>query len=84
MAQKYLFNIPPRTWTIITFWFHVFIGGVMTEYVIHHNTNLRSLLSAGSAALLPVAYRYMNPGDTFPIPNEGLIAADAAVKAPTL
>ena len=67
-------------WTVLSFWFHVFIGGVMTEYVLHHNTNWKSLASAGGAALLPVVYRYFNPSDTFPAPNPGLVAADATVK----
>jgi hypothetical protein len=84
MAQnRYLLNISPKVWTVLSFWFHVAIGGVMTEYVIHHTTNVRALLSAGGAALLPVVYRYFNPSDTFPAPNPALIAADAQVQSTT-
>ena len=81
MAQnKYLLNIPPKVWTVLAAWFHVLVGGVLTEYIMHHTTSLKALGGAGLAALVPVLYRYVNPGDTFPAPNKGLIAADAAVK----
>mgnify|MGYP003346833420 FL=1 len=79
MANRYLINISPKVWTIISFWFHVFIGGVMTEYVLHHTTNWKSLASAGGAALLPVVYRYFNPADPFPVANAGLVAATEKV-----
>jgi hypothetical protein len=81
MAQnKYLLNIPPKVWTVLAAWFHVLVGGVLTEYIMHHSTSLKALGGAGLAALVPVLYRYVNPGDTFPAPNKALIAADAAVK----
>ena len=81
MAQnKYLLNIPPKVWTVLAAWFHVLVGGVLTEYIMHHTTSLKSLGGAGLAALVPVLYRYINPSDTFPAPNKALIAADAAVK----
>jgi hypothetical protein len=81
MAQnKYLLNIPPKVWTVLAAWFHVLVGGVLTEYIMHHTTSLKALGGAGLAALVPVLYRYINPGDTFPAPNKALIAADAAVK----
>jgi hypothetical protein len=81
MAQnKYLLNIPPKVWTVLAAWFHVLVGGVLTEYIMHHTTSLKALGGAGLAALVPVLYRYVNPGDTFPAPNKALIAADAAVK----
>jgi hypothetical protein len=81
MAQnKYLLNIPPKVWTVLAAWFHVLVGGVLTEYIMHHSTSLKALGGAGLAALVPVLYRYVNPSDTFPAPNKALIAADAAVK----
>jgi hypothetical protein len=81
MAQnKYLLNVPPKVWTVLAAWFHVLVGGVLTEYIMHHTTSLKALGGAGLAALVPVLYRYVNPGDTFPAPNKALIAADAAVK----
>jgi hypothetical protein len=81
MAQnKYLLNIPPKVWTVLAAWFHVLVGGVLTEYIMHHTTSLKALGGAGLAALVPVLYRYVNPSDTFPAPNKALIAADAAVK----
>ena len=81
MAQnKYLLNIPPKVWTVLAAWFHVLVGGVLTEYIMHHTTSLKALGGAGLAALVPVLYRYINPSDTFPAPNKALIAADAAVK----
>jgi hypothetical protein len=81
MAQnKYLLNIPPKVWTVLAAWFHVLVGGVLTEYIMHHTTSLKALGGAGLAALVPVLYRYVNPSDTFPAPNKGLVAADAAVK----
>jgi hypothetical protein len=81
MAQnKYLLNIPPKVWTVLAAWFHVLVGGVLTEYIMHHTTSLKALGGAGLAALVPVLYRYVNPADTFPAANKALIAADAAVK----
>jgi len=81
MAQnKYLLNVPPKVWTVLAAWFHVLVGGVLTEYIMHHTTSLKALGGAGLAALVPVLYRYVNPGDTFPAPNKALIAADNAVK----
>lgn len=81
MAQnKYLLNIPPKVWTVLAAWFHVLVGGVLTEYIMHHTTSLKALGGAGLAALVPVLYRYVNPSDTFPAPNKALVAADNAVK----
>jgi hypothetical protein len=52
----------------------------VTEYIVHHTTSLKALAGAALAALAPVRYRYVNPSDTFPAPNPGLIAADAHVQ----
>lgn len=82
MAQnKYLINVPTKVWTILAAWFHVLVGGILTEYIVHHTTSVKALLGAGVAAVVPLIYRYVNPSDTFPAPNKALIAADAAVKA---
>lgn len=81
MANKYLVNVPPKVWTIVSAWFHVFVGGVLTEYIMRHTTSPKGLLSAGIAALVPIIYRYVNPSDTFPLPAAALVAADASVKA---
>lgn len=78
--QKYLINIPPKAWTILRNWFHIFIGGVLTEAYLHHTTSLKILFSAGLAAVLPLVYRYFDPSDSFPHPSPVLVAADAAVK----
>jgi len=79
MTQKYLLNVPPKVWTILSAWFHVFVGGLLTEYIVHHTTSIKSLFGAGIAAVVPLVYRYVNPSDTFPQPNAGLVAADTAV-----
>jgi len=79
-GQKYLLNISPKVWTVLSMWFHVFVGGILTEYIMHHTTSLKALAGAGVAALVPIVYRYVNPSDTFPQPNPGLVAADNAVK----
>ncbi len=85
MAQnKYLVNIPPKVWTVLAAWFHVLVGGILTEYIVHHTTSVKALVGAGVAAVVPLIYRYVNPSDTFPAPNKALIAADAAVQAPTV
>lgn len=82
MAQnKYLVNVPPKVWTVLGFWLHVVAGGVLTEYIVHHTTSIKALGGAALAALAPVLYRYVNPGDTFPLPAAALVAADASVKA---
>jgi hypothetical protein len=84
MAQnKYLVNVPPKVWTVLGFWLHVAAGGVLTEYIVHHTTSFKALGGAALAALAPVLYRYINPGDTFPAPNSALIAADAHVMGNT-
>jgi hypothetical protein len=77
---KYLLNISPKVWTIVSAWFHVFIGAILAEYILHQETSIKGLWGAGLAALAPLVYRYVNPADTFPLPNKGLIAADNAVK----
>jgi hypothetical protein len=77
---KYLINIPPKVWTVLAAWFHVLVGGILTEYIMHHETSIKGLLSAGAAALAPLIYRYVNPADTFPMPSKSLVAADTAVK----
>ena len=82
-SNRYFVNVPPKVWTVLGFWFHVEAGGVLTEYIVHHTTSLKALGGAALAALAPVLYRYFNPGDTFPAAAPSLIAADAAVKAPT-
>jgi len=81
-SNKYLMNVPPKVWTVLGFYAHVAAGGVLTEYIVHHTTSLKALGGAALAALAPVLYRYFNPGDNFPMPNVGLVAADAAVKTP--
>jgi hypothetical protein len=78
--QKYLVNVPPKVWTILSAWFHVFVGGILTEYIMRHTTSVKGLMSAGVAALVPLVYRYVNPSDTFPNPSHVLVAADEAVK----
>jgi len=80
MKRRYLINIPPKVWTVVSFWAHVFAGGCITEFYLHHSTSWKAIIGAGGAALLPVFYRYFNPGDNFPMPNPALQAADAAVK----
>ena len=81
MAQnKYLVNIPPKVWTILAAWFHVLVGGILTEYIVHHTTSIKALLGAGVAAVVPLIYRYVNPSDTFPAPNATLVATDESVK----
>lgn len=81
MAQnKYLVNVPPKVWTVAAAWFHVVVGGVLTEYIMHHTTSLKALGAAGLSALAPLVYRYVNPADTFPHPSTVLVAADEAVK----
>jgi hypothetical protein len=79
-SKKYLINISPKVWTIVAAWFHVFIGAVIAEYILHHETSIKGLGGAGIAALAPLIYRYVNPADTFPLPNKALVAADKAVK----
>lgn len=78
--NKYLINVPPKVWTILAAWFHVLVGGILTEYIVHQTTSIKALLGAGVAAVVPLVYRYVNPADTFPLPNKALIAADNAVK----
>ena len=78
--QKYFINVPPKVWTIAAAWFHVVVGGVLTEYIMHHTTSLKALGAAGLSALAPIVYRYVNPSDTFPLPSQTLVAADEAVK----
>jgi hypothetical protein len=78
--NKYLINVPPKVWTILAAWFHVLVGGILTEYIVHHTTSLKALAGAGVAAVVPLIYRYVNPSDTFPLPSATLVAADAAVK----
>jgi len=78
--NKYLINVPPKVWTIAAAWFHVLVGGILTEYIVHHTTSLKALAGAGVAAVVPLIYRYVNPADTFPLPNHALVAADEAVK----
>jgi CHASE2 domain-containing sensor protein len=80
MAKKYLINVSPKVWTILSAWFHVFVGGVLTEYIMRHTTSVKGLLSAGIAAIVPLIYRYVNPADTFPHPSTVLVASDNAVK----
>ena len=80
MANKYLVNVSPKVWTILSAWFHVFVGGILTEYIMRHTTSVKGLISAGLAAMVPLIYRYVNPSDTFPLPSATLVAADAAVK----
>lgn len=81
MAQnKYLVNVPPKVWTILAAWFHVLVGGILTEYIVHHTTSIKALLGAGVAAVVPLIYRYVNPSDTFPAPNATLVATDESVK----
>lgn len=82
-SNKYLINVPPKVWTVLGFYLHVAVGGVLTEYIVHHTTSLKALSGAALAALAPVLYRYFNPADTFPLPSIGLSAADNAVKDPT-
>lgn len=81
-SNKYLVNVPPKVWTVLGFYLHVAVGGVLTEYIVHHTTSVKSLAGAAIAACAPVLYRYFNPADSFPAVNPGLAAADAAVKAP--
>jgi len=78
--QKYLINVPPRVWTVASAWFHVVVGGVLTEYIMHQTASFKTLGAAGLSALAPLVYRYVNPGDTFPLPSHVLVAADEAVK----
>ena len=78
--QKYLVNVSPKVWTILSAWFHVFVGGVLTTYIMSHTTSIKTLLSAGAAAVAPLVYRYVNPSDTFPNPSHVLVASDEAVK----
>ena len=78
--NKYLINVPPKVWTIAAAWFHVLVGGILTEYIVHHTTSIKALVGAGVAAVVPLIYRYVNPNDTFPHPAAGLVAADNAVK----
>jgi hypothetical protein len=78
--QKYLINVPPKVWTVAAAWFHVVVGGVLTEYIMHHTASFKSLAAAGLSALAPLVYRYVNPGDTFPLPSHALVIADEAVK----
>jgi hypothetical protein len=78
--NKYLINVPPKVWTILAAWFHVLVGGILTEYIVHHTTSLKALAGAGVAAVVPLIYRYVNPSDTFPLPSATLVAADEAVK----
>jgi len=75
-----MINIPPKVWTVLTQWGHVVVGAVTAEYILHHNTSLKSLSAAGIAALVPLIYRWANPADTFPHPSVALVAADTAVK----
>ena len=79
MANRYLVNVSPKVWTVISMWFHVFVGGALTEYIVHHTTSVKGLLGAGIAAVVPVMYRYVNPTDSVPAPNPGLIAANDKV-----
>ena len=79
-SNRYLVNVPPKVWTVVGFWSHVAAGGVLTEYIVHHTTSIKALGGAALAALAPVLYRYVNPGDTFPMPSKALVAADTAVK----
>ena len=81
-SNRYLVNVPPKVWTVFGFWTHVAAGGVLTEYIVHHTTSIKALGGAALAALAPVLYRYLNPGDSFPAVNPGLAAADTAVRAP--
>ena len=83
MKRRYLINVPPKVWTVLSFWAHVFVGGILTQYYLYHTTSLKTLLGAGGAALLPVFFRYFNPADNFPAPNPALTAADNAVKGST-
>lgn len=76
---NYRFNISPKVWTVLSQYAHIFVGAVTAQYVIHHTTNLKDLIGAGLGSLIPVIYRWANPADTFPMPNKGLVAADAAV-----
>jgi hypothetical protein len=78
--NKYLINVPPKVWTVAAAWFHVLVGGILTEYIVHHTTSIKALVGAGVAAVVPLVYRYVNPADTFPAANHVLIAADNAVK----
>jgi len=81
MAQnKYLFNIPPKVWTVLSQWAHIFVGAMTLQYTIHHTTDVPTLLKAGGCSLIPLIYRWANPSDSFPAPAPGLVAADAAVK----
>ena len=48
--NKYLINVPPKVWTIAAAWFHVLVGGILTEYIVHHTTSLKALAGAGVAA----------------------------------
>jgi hypothetical protein len=78
--QKYLINVPPKVWTVLAAWFHVLVGGVLTEYIMHQTTSFKALGAAGLSALAPLVYRYVNPADTFPLPSHALVAADESVK----
>ena len=81
MAQnKYLFNIPPKVWTVLSQWAHIFVGAMTLQYTIHHTTAVSTLLKAGGCSLIPLIFRWANPSDSFPAPNLGLVAADKAVK----
>ena len=79
MANKYLFNVSPKVWTVLSQWAHIFVGAVTAEYLLHHTTSIKGLLSAGGAAILPLIYRWANPADQFPAPSKALVAADATV-----
>ena len=79
MANKYLFNVSPKVWTVLSQWSHIFVGAVIAEYLLHHTTSVKALLSAGGAAILPLIYRWANPADQFPAPSKALVAADASV-----
>jgi hypothetical protein len=81
MRNKYLFNISPKAWTVLSMWAHVFVGAVTTEYIMHHTTSVKTLLSAGAGAVVPLIYMWANPTNTFPAPNKALIAADQMVKS---
>lgn len=78
--KKYLINVPPKVWTVLAAWFHVLVGGILTEYIVHHTTSFKALAGAGIAAVVPLVYRYVNPADTFPLPSHVLVAADETVK----
>ena len=56
MANKYLFNVSPKVWTVLSQWSHIFVGAVTAEYLLHHTTSVKALLSAGGAAILPLIY----------------------------